>query len=304
MRGVPVYVGSSFAGGLNTRDAQFEIDFTQARDLLNVTSPVSGALRRRDGTSQFAAPAQPLLSAFPVDLGTSRYLLGLFCTCFHRIDTGGAVTTVTGTTVPTSGRRWSGVQAPANGGQGPLWMMNGLDAPQQWTGAGNVSDWTATTGALPNGQFMVAVGNRIFVAGMSSYGAVADPGSTLVWSDIGNPRAWPAENIVELDPSDGDQIMGIGTFGQTVLVFKRRKIFAVTNLDTGANRRISADTGSVAHRSIVETPIGTYFLTLDKGVYVTNGSSLQLVSDIIRPTLEDIVESLRQYAAGAFVNNH
>jgi hypothetical protein len=304
MRGSPVYVGQSFAGGWNTRDAAFEIDFTQARDLLNVTGTVSGALRRRDGSVTFATPPSVLLSAVRVDLGTARYLVAQGGTAFYRIDTGGAVTAITGPTVPTSGIRWAGVQAPAIGGQGPVYLMNATNTPQQWTGTGNLADWTATTGAVPNGQYMVAAGNRIYAAGMTSYAGVSDPGSTLAWSDIGNPRSWPAANFVMLDPNDGDQITGIGVFGPVVIIFKRRKTFVLTNLDTGANRRISAETGCAAHRSIAETPNGTYFLTLDKGVYITNGSSMQPVSDIIRPTLANVVESQRANAAGAYVNNH
>jgi hypothetical protein len=123
--------------------------------------------------------------------------------------------------------------------------------------------------------------------------AVADPGSTLVFSDIGNPRAWPAANVVQFDPNDGDSITGLGTIGPYLLVFKRRKTWVVTDLDTGANRRLSGDTGCAAGRSIVETPLGTFFLTQDKGVYLTNGSSLEPMSDVIRPTLDGIVETMR-----------
>lgn len=294
MRGSPIYVGSSFAGGLNTRDSAFEVDITQARDLLNVVGTVSGAVRKRRGNETFASPSQTLLSLIPVDLGTSRYLIGQGGTGFYRVTTGGSVSTITGTTVPTSGARWNGVQAPAVAGQGPVYMVNGVDTPQQWTGSGNVANWAASTGAVPNGKVIAFAGNRIFVA----------VGDSLYWSDIGNPNAWPPENVTQFDPADGEDISGIGTIGPYVLVFKPSKTWLVYDLDTGANRALSRGVGCAAQRSIVETPGGTYFLTLDKGVYVTNGSTLEPISDIIRPTLEDIVPSLRQYAAGAFLNNH
>jgi hypothetical protein len=213
------------------------------------------------------------------------------------------VTTITGATVPTAGARWSHIQAQTIGGQGPVFLSNGVDTPQYWSGSGALANWTASSGTLPNGKFLKTMNNRVWAAGMSSF-STPDPGSTLAFSAIGDPRTWPAANVVEFDPNDGDQITGLGSVGPYLLVFKRRKVFIVYDLDTGANRRLSDNTGCCAARTIVETPGGTFFLTLDRGVYVTDGSHLTLVSDIIRPTLESVVADQRANAAAAFFNNH
>jgi hypothetical protein len=66
----------------------------------------------------------------------------------------------------------------------------------------SASNWTAASGTLPNGKYVLYHGGRVWVAGMAAYGAVSDPGSTLVFSDVRDPRAWPAANVVQFDPND------------------------------------------------------------------------------------------------------
>jgi hypothetical protein len=298
------FFGQGFAGGLNTREAAYQIEQNQARDLLNVLGTSHGAVRKREGSVTLATTAAPFLSLLPVEVTATRYLIGQGGTAFHKIDEAGAVTTITGATVPTTGERWAHIQAQPITGQGPVYMCNGVDTPQQWTGSGNLADWTAAAGTLPNGRYMKTINNRTWVAGMTSYTTVSDPGSALVFSEIGDPRTWPAQNIVLFDPNDGDKITGLGTVGPYLLVFKRRKVFVVYDLDTGANRRISDNTGCCAPRSIVETPGGTYFLSLDRGVFTTNGSTVTLVSDVIRDTVASILPARREFSAGAFHENH
>jgi hypothetical protein len=150
------------------------------------------------------------------------------------------VTDISGAATITSGVNWDFVQAAASGGQGPLYAMNGTDTPLQWTGSGNVASWTASSGSVPNGTMCKLHANRVWVAGVS-----ANP-SRLYWSDVGDPRAWPAANVVDLDPQDGDVITGIGTIGPYLLVFKKTKTFVIYDDATGANRRLSV--GSAVRR--------------------------------------------------------
>ncbi|UTI65604.1 hypothetical protein NBH00_05185 [Paraconexibacter antarcticus] len=315
MRGNPFYFGG-FTGGLNTRDSAYDVEQNQARDLSNMLGTNTGAMRKREGNVTFATPASPLQSIFPFENGATPYLVAQGYSAgagsaWYRIAADGSVTTITGTSTPTANLPWSAVQAPSTlAGQGPLYLANGVDPPQTWTGSGNLAAWTANaTSNLPNGKYMVYTNDRVWVAGMSSYtpfgaSAVADPGSTLAFSGIANPRDFPAINVATFDANDGDQITGLGTYGPYLLVFKRRKVFLVFDLDTGAHRRISDGTGCIAPRSIVETPQGTMFLALDRGVYRTKGDGVELMSDIIRPSLDAIPSALRANACAAFHNNH
>lgn len=300
MRGAPAIFEQPGRGGVNLQDAPYTLKDYEARDARNVVSTSRGAVRKRDGAVTFATPGVALTSLFASQ--SPRYLIGAGGTLIYSIDPAGTVAVIA--TGMTSGLAWQWVSAPASGGQGPVWGMNGTDTPRQWTGAGNTAVWTAAAGVLPNGRYLIYAANRVFVAGMSAYGTLSDPGSALVFSNLADPRDWPAANVVLFDPGDGDAITGLGTVGPMVLVFKSGKAWVVYDTDTGANRRLAESVGCVSHRTIVETPDGTFFLSKDHGVMVTNGSSVRRVSDRVLPLIESMSQAKRASATARYFNDH
>lgn len=300
MRGNPVRF-LDFSGGLNTKVGPYLLEENQARDLLNVQSLVQGGIVKRDGLVTFCSPGEVLSSLYPLEAvgplligaGTGNKLYSM---------TSGGVATVRKSGL-TTGLGWEWVQTQVSGGQGPLFGMNGVDTPQQWDGsAGSMSNWTASSGSVPNGKYCLLHQNYVFVAGVS-----ANP-SRLYWCNIAagtgtDARDWPAANVIDLDPNDGDQITGLGKAGPLLLVFKRRKIFAVYDPSTGANRRISDSVGCVSHRSISETPGGTFFLG-ETGVWRTNGSTVDPtpVSTLVAPTLA--LNASPEESAGVYWDSH
>lgn len=307
MRGQPVRF-VDFRGGVNTKAAPYLVDQTEARNARNVVSTTRGSIRKRDGCQTFSSPSAELLSLYPVDATTTKYMVGMNASDIVKIDSAGTSSSIKGAATVTDGY-WSLVQAQAQS-LGPVFMSNGVDTPLTWTGAGNVATWTTSAvAAVPNGKHLATYNNRVWTAnikvgGFGPYTATDDPGSTLVWSDIGKTRDWTVSNVLMLDPNDGDQITGLGKVGDYLLVFKRKKTYVIYDGDTGANRRISDTVGCCASRSIAESPYGTYFLTQDRGVYVFDGQTLKLVSDNIAPTLNAIPGTLRDRSAGVFANDH
>jgi hypothetical protein len=291
MRGNPV-VFTGFEKGLNSRDAPYRVEDGEARDLLNVISTARGSVRKRNGSVQFAAEdAHSLFAGI-----TTKVLIAGVGTKLRKVTTGGVGSDLK--TGLTAGQHWEWIEGPASGGQGPFYGMNGLDTPQQWDGlAGSTSDWTAATGAVPNGKFIVQHANRVWVAGLAS-----DP-SALYWSNLGDPRDWPAENIERFDPNDGGAITGIGKAGPFLVVFKERKAWLVQDLDRGGNRPLSDSIGCVAPRSIVDTPRGTFFLS-HAGIYRTDGHSLSKISGPVDPTIGLLIASERSKAAALFFDDH
>lgn len=298
MRGRPKPF-AAFVGGVNKRDAPGLVGDTEARDARNVQATVRGAVRKRDGSQSFAVPPVALTSLYPSQV--PDFLIGAGSTSLYSISPAGVVASIASGL--TDSALWEWIQAPANGGQGPLYGFGG-GAARQWTGSGGTAAWTAASGTLPLGKYVIYNGLRVWVAGMAAYGSVPDPGSTLVFSDLGNPRAWPVENVVQFDPNDGEQITGIGSVGPYVLVFKPSKCWAVYDLDTGANRLLAENIGCVAHRSIVETQDGTYFLSRDQGVFRTNGSTVHRLNDKLQPVIDGLVQANRQLACAAFYRGH
>lgn len=311
-------MSEGFVGGLNTIDSPYTLEEDESRDCLNVVATTRGAIRKRTGSTLLtgAPPAVELHSLFPATIGSTKWLIAAGGGKIYSIASGGAVTQI-GTGFNTTAR-WTMVQAPTSvavTGQGPVYMVNGVDAPQYWSGAGEVKAWTgkndeehySTSPHVPNGQWLVFAGNRIWMTGVAG-----DP-SAVWFSDIvstgetggqGDPSSWPKTNVVRFDSADGYPITGIGTVGSYLVVFKENKTWIVNDLQTGANRRLTDNIGCVSHRSIVETAMGTFFLTADQGVYLTDGSHLHEMSYKVRPTILAINPTERQNAAGEYFNNH
>lgn len=302
MRGEPFLV-SDFRGGVNLAAAPYALAPNQARDVLNVNSNVIGSLTKRNGFESIGTPTEPVKSLFPYH-GSTDYLIGVgddgVTTDIYRISLGGTVTSIKGAATVTAGAPWSGVQAPDQGGEGPFYLMNGVDTPLQWTGAGDVAAWTASGGTLPNGKFIKYFDNRIFIAGNSS-----EP-SRLYASAVGEPRNFDttadASYFVTFDPDDGEVITGIGTVGPYLLVFKPTKTYVVIDTDTGAYRRISNDMGCVSERSIAETENGTIFLSTNGTILVTDGSSVSAIStNALEPLLQDMNPGTVSYSAAIHI---
>lgn len=171
--------------------------------------------------------------------------------------------------------QWSGILAPQTGGQGPLFLQNGVSTPQFYTG-GAGGAWTASTGTLPIAYYLLWHGNRVWAARTNL--ATLDGPSTVAFSELGDPRNWPAANQVLFAPQNGQYLTGIGSIGPYVIVFKRTGTWLIYDLDTGANRQLSAELGCISHRTIVETERGTYFLS-HRGLALCDGANIKLIED-------------------------
>ena len=293
---------SDFHGGLNTKSQPYLIADDESRDLANVQGTVGGAIVKRNGLATFATPSAAMGSLYAFEQASPMVLVGAVGTTLVAISNGGVITTIkTG----LSTARWEFVTAPVVGGQGPLFAVNGIDAPQQWSGTGLTANWTSVSGAIPppNGKYCIYAGNQVFVAGV--------PGapSTVYWSAIADPTNWDPASItgagsVQLDPNDGQAITAIAKVGPYVLVAKPRKLWVIIDTATASIRRLSDQVGCVSHRSMVSGAEGTYFLSEDRGVFLTNGTTLSPISDKITPTILGVQPGLQGQAAGAYFNGH
>jgi hypothetical protein len=300
-----------FSGGVNLAAAPYLLAENQARDARNVHTDSQGQVRKRNGftnlVSLSASPAsftEPPHSLFASYIGGTARLLAV-----GKIGASDdRVVTITGTTVTdrtpgglpfTASKRWYFAQAPASGGQGPVFAMNGTDTPQQFTGAGDFADWTATTGTVPaTGKYLVHHGSRLWCveAGTSR---VRYSGITGSAPDV---RAWDANDYVDIEAEDGEEITALAPFGPYLIVFKPRKTYVIYDLVSGANRQISDTIGCAAHRSCVDAPMGLFFLSEEEGVMLTDGNSIEHVSAPMTPLLRTISSVTIADACGVFVD--
>src|SRR6185437_1400134 len=188
--GVPLYY-TNFSAGLNTKSAPFLLDEglgpLPPRDLMNVQGTQAGAILKRNGLVTLAATAATPSSLFASEATPLNCLVVAAGTNLYSVQSGGTVTSIKSGL--SSGLRWEMISAPVVSGQGPVYMMNGADTPQQWSGAtaGTATvNWTNASGsvAVPNGKYCIYANNQAFVSGVSS-----NP-SRVYWSAIADPTNW------------------------------------------------------------------------------------------------------------------
>lgn len=292
MRGTPFYIDP--VGGLNTRDSILSVDMSYTPDTQNVLSYPDGSFRKRNPciafSSTFGGAGTGLASLFASDsIAGAAFMVTNQLTNMYSVDIAGTATDIDGGLNVGNGNIWCMVQAATSGGQGPIYMTTFDSAsagitPKQWTGAGNIANWTASSGTLFLGEFMVYFKNRIIMGGVT----IGTNGAGVIASAVGDPRNWDTTLtgsssawLTNIDPNDGMQFRGFGIAGSYLLAFKESKIYVVYDLDTGANRPLSTSLGVRNHRAIVQTPYGLCFVATNGDIYMTDGAKLEKLSAVL-----------------------
>jgi hypothetical protein len=207
-------------------------------------------------------------------------------------------TTTTLKTGLTTDSPWEWVQGPLatdeTPDQGPYYGMNGVDTPQYWDGsAASTVDWTAGTGIMPaNTPYLIYHLDKFWATGDPNYkGRIWSTGLNSDSTPLPDPCNWDTDYIDDVDPDDGQSTSGLGKVGPYLLVFKERKTYVLSDPAGRAYRTLSSNIGCSSHRSIVETDAGTLFFSEDLGICVTDGSNIRVVSEKIKPMLDDVAHS-------------
>ena len=286
-----------FSGGLNLRDSYEVMQPTQAYDLLNVTFDERGGVAQRNGFSAFAPKSgSPLvigeantrfdsMAPFYTTGGTKQLVCGAGSRLEVYATTGAEATTARTTGVTASPHYFARFGGPTSQ---VIFAANGTDTLQRWDGA----NWSNTgyTGFTPDGRFLTVTpwDNRLVNAYFANSVAGDNP-STVRFSNPSVPTTFETDNWVDLNPGDGEKIMGVAAFDNYVLVFKETRFFVFYGTTITADgdpefnyRAVEAGKGLAAPGALCVGPDGVYFLAQD-GVYRTNGGYPQLVSELLNP---------------------
>lgn len=92
------------------------------------------------------------------------------------------------------------------------------------------------------------------------------------------PECWPAANFLDIEPGDGDRIMGAVSNFDRLVICKRRKTYVLTFRESPALEvivpsRISSDIGCIAPRSFAQVASGSVWLA-ERGLALFDGRSV------------------------------
>ena len=105
----------------------------------------------------------------------------------------------------------------------------------------------------------------------------------LYYSEPLEPECWPAANFLDIEPGDGDRLMGAVSNFDRLVICKRRKTYVMTfreipALEVIVPSRISSDIGCIAPRSFAQVESGSVWLS-DRGLALFDGRSVAHVEE-------------------------
>lgn len=103
--------------------------------------------------------------------------------------------------------------------------------------------------------------------------------SLVVFSKVGRGEAVPHSNYQYVDRDDGDIITGLASFGETLAIFKTRKVFIIEG-DFAALYTLDVGVGCIDPDSIIELKNKVFFMS-EEGYMCFDGRNLLCVSEKI-----------------------
>lgn len=291
-------------GGLNTRDEPQQIGLGGAGALNNVDFSVGGQLRTRDGSSQFATGAASTPYTL-VPYNSAKLLVacsdGLTTWTLYSVATNGTKTslgTITSIPLLNTYAYIAQIGIPATGASNEVTRayvaVEGANL-RRYDGTTLTSLGPAGTGAFkgaPSFCTVMPTENRLVQANYndaatSPTGNDGSP-STVFFSDADAPETYGANNFVNLQAGDGEEIRGMATWRESVFVFKATTmfVFGSSSIDADGNPVFNyrtVDLPDTFNGAICAGDDGVYFGT-DYGIYRTTGDVPQRVSDDLRTT--------------------
>lgn len=298
--------------GENTLVSENLIDNREATSTQNIQYVEAGGVSKRNGFTQFGNDLtnNPMGLGVYTDASRNKYVCTVDGTALkYRLNETGVWQTATGASL-TSGQTTTFTQA-----QSKLFVWNGADGGSYFNGTTLTRPGTmpkASFGLYFKGLHIVSgvdgQPNRVYIAegddvtdftnasGASVLNNSTEVPGAITFDDTAGTE--PAQAI-DIDKDDGDEITGICTFQDAVIIFKERSIHQVT-FDADGVPSVALVTralGCVSHKSIDNAENDVFFMSR-RGMYVL-GNEPQFFSAIrtnelstrISPKLKLINES-------------
>jgi hypothetical protein len=105
----------------------------------------------------------------------------------------------------------------------------------------------------------------------------------LYFSEPLEPEYWPAANFLDVEPGDGDRLMGAVSNFDRLVICKRRKTYVLTfrenpGFEVYVPSRISSDIGCIGPRTFAQVESGSVWLA-DRGLAIYDGRTVMHVPE-------------------------
>lgn len=265
MPGNPVKIGP-FAGGLNTYSEPSAVGDNEAVELINFNVDLDGSvfsrppIRTKDASGLVPGAGEMNLLGFFINTDNQKYLIASTSSAtYARKDSDGTWLTITTTFGATAfvqyqNKAWL-IAAPSSANPGGSWVPNVFTADAD----------------IPKGASAVVYKERLFVAGGK---LDATNANRVFFSNAADFGTWvPSTNFFDVRAGDGQHIVKITVFQDTILAFKEDSTYAFSydsSPSRGAVRAINTAIGCSSINSVVE---------YENSLYVHHESSVYQLSN-------------------------
>lgn len=290
-----------FTGGINYRDDAFQLPAGESPDLKNVDLLPQGGMQRRKSVR--ALNGTPLAVTPTALLPYRRHaqILVQQGQTFAWGTSSGTFTSV-GTAAPLDKPLAGRMRACETGSltlhnESLYVCRNAEQTAFKWDGsaAAELLDasaaWNDTIaapvhGRFPKARYAVAHNGFVFAAWTVEGGTTYK--NRLRWSHPGEPEDWRSLDYTDVDPNDGDEITGLATLGNSLLVFKHRACYRLDGYspDTFQLNPISRQVGAVSQEAIAAGPRGVAFFDEMQGMWLYDGG-LSWLWPLLHPRMLD-----------------
>lgn len=298
-------VVNDFTGGLNYRADAFQLADNESPDLQNIDIDPRGGFSSRGGMTDFGGG---VVNAFTDGNFKPKKLFSwdglykqLLISANDRVywtdgQTMSASIVNTDNQYGASFTQWSvggssSVYIACGGGnRGARWNGSAATLLTASGGTGGSTEWqnsyASPTGThMPKANLCATHIDRLWVA--DTY-----EGSTLYpnrirWSHPSVAESWRQEDYIDV-VGGGSGITALVSFGDQLLIFKKRAVFALLGYDEETFQLVPLTTeiGAINAQAIAASEQGVFFFSWPDGLFVYNGQGFTDLFPVLRPLIQ------------------
>ena len=296
---VSVLRTDDFTGGLNLRADAFQLGRNESPDLLNVEIDPRGGFQMRRGIQRWNTSAVGAIGAglftpkrlWVWESATPQVLVAANSKIFYA--TAGTFTDTTIATTAAHGASfaaWSGTSrfvyiANGSASTGAKWSGSAATALT----ASGVGQWqesfASPTGVhMPKADHCATHQNRVWVANTVEDGTSFP--DRVRWSHPLFPESWRSADYIDI-PDGGSGITALVSFGETLLVFKKRSVHAIYGFDndTWSRVQLTARLGTISPQTVAVSEGRVYFFCWPDGLFTFDGRNFEDAFERLRPMI-------------------